>query len=329
MSERMIARLIFCAGLISLFFAFPSCREQEPLDLFRIAVPYEIATLDPHAEDKLANFGVLLNLYETLVLADADMVLRPALSVAWENPNPQTWIFRLRSDVMFHSGKSFDSADVVFSLNRVLGSTNLEVRTYLADVVEVTAMGVHRVRIKTRRPCPLLLGKLANIMIIPEGSTRDALAREANGTGPYRFTSWSIGKSVLLSRHDGYSGNRPTLPNVEYMLGNSPQDALAGLLANRFHLAQIDSVQARRAQVSTEYRVERQDNMYVKHLGFDLTSRQPQLTTSLSHSSWIRISMQSMHPSAGDHAPTATSSPRRLVEMDSERILLGYNSFFG
>ena len=40
-------------------------------DSVRIAVPYEVQTLDPHAESKLWSLSLHSNVYETLVTADA------------------------------------------------------------------------------------------------------------------------------------------------------------------------------------------------------------------------------------------------------------------
>ena len=43
--------------------------------------------------------------------------VQPALAESWETPDQQTYIFHLRQSVKFHSGKEFDSQDVVYSLN--------------------------------------------------------------------------------------------------------------------------------------------------------------------------------------------------------------------
>ena len=61
------------------------------------------------------------NLYDTLVRADQDFNLAPALATEWSStPDAKTWTFKLRDGVTFHGGKKLTSKDVAYSITRIL-----------------------------------------------------------------------------------------------------------------------------------------------------------------------------------------------------------------
>lgn len=247
----------------------PGCRERaaEPPASVVIAVPYELDTIDPHAEDRLSSFAILFNVYEALVDTDAEMSIRPGLAVAWESPDPATWIFRIRSGVTFHDGRRLRAADVAYSLNRVRRGEGLQVANFARDLAEVEAVDDVRVRIRTWSPSRVLLGKLRHIAIVPEGSTAETLRRAPNGTGPYALVEWRAGESVSLRRHAAYWGRAPVVAEVRFVLGRKPDEALAGLAGGRYQLVKCESRDA--AQRPGRVVLER-EGLFVKYLAFDL-----------------------------------------------------------
>ena len=42
------------------------------------------------------------------------------LAQSWDNPDPQTWIFKLREGVTFHDGSPLTADDVVFTYQTIL-----------------------------------------------------------------------------------------------------------------------------------------------------------------------------------------------------------------
>lgn len=241
-------------------------------DSIRIAVPYEVSTLDPHAETKLGNMSVLTNIYEPLVTTDADMRIQPCLAETWESPDLLTWLFHLRKSVSFHDGRAFHAADAVYSLNRVLRDDSLGMHSALQDVSDVTAVDDVTLRVRTARPSPILLNKLSAVLIVPEAATADALGASANGTGPYVVAEWKPGERLLLNRHEGHwMRPRPRVREVAFSLGRPPEEAVEGLLAGKYQLIQCDSKKtALLVERSSRTRVVRRSNLYVKYLGYDL-----------------------------------------------------------
>lgn len=235
----------------------------------RIAVPYELSTLDPHARNTVSSFAILSNIYEALVTKDPDMGILPSLAETWENPDALTWVFHLRPHAKFHTGKPVTAADVVFSINRLLRDETLEMRTFLQHVQQVDASDTRTVVIRTNRPYRILLNKLSFVLIVPQGFSPPSSGPPADGSGPYQLVDWMPGQRIRLRRIEGH-WTRPMVQDVEFALGCSPEDAIDGLLSGRYQLVQCNTKKAESLVRPPRYRVIRHDNIYVKFLGYDL-----------------------------------------------------------
>ena len=91
----------------------------------RFAVAGGAATDTPDPALAMTSFALYMaaNLYDTLVRADLNFNLTPALAMAWSaTPDAKTWTFKLRDGVTFHNGKKLTSADVAYSVKRILNA---------------------------------------------------------------------------------------------------------------------------------------------------------------------------------------------------------------
>lgn len=244
------------------------CHGKSKYETITIAVPYEFDTLDPHARNTLSNFAILSHFYEPLVETDAAMTIRPCLAKLWENPDALTWIFYLQPDVQFHSGRPLTSDDVVYSFRRLLDNPGLEMSGYLTDISDITAVGPHTVRVHTLRPMNILLNKLRFVPIIPQSSTPESLQRGADGTGPYALREWKKGESVRVVRNESYWRTKPDIREALFMLGQTPDKALADLQNNKCRFAQCNAKLM--AEQITDFHVLRNDSLFLKFIGFDL-----------------------------------------------------------
>jgi peptide/nickel transport system substrate-binding protein len=239
-------------------------------DLLTIGVPYEIGTLDPHAEDTVSSSALLGNVYEPLVSVDGDLKSEPCLATSWGSSDAGVWMFHLRLGVRFHSGRPLTARDVVYSLKRLQANEAFYNRVHLGDVAEVTALEDSTVVIRVGGPKRNLLNSLRSAAIVPEGATETSLESAPDGTGPYRIDAWERGKTLRLRRNTSYWGRAPSLPEVEYRLGQSPDEAAAGLVAGRFGFAQIGSRKAESAvTVLPRVVVLHRESLFVHSLVFD------------------------------------------------------------
>ena len=257
------------------FLAFwPGCSRSgpaEPSGGLRVAVSYEIASIDPHVDNSLESFEQLSNVYDSLITLDRGLRLVPNLAASWSNPDATTWSFRLRPAVRFHDGSLLTADDVVYSIMRLKSDLTLGMRSQLSEVTGATAEN-GEVVIRTGRPSARLLNELAQVPIIRAGATHETLEKRPNGTGPYAIESWEPGRRVRLRRHEGYWGARPAYPMVDVEMGISEEKAIAGLQAGRFSLvARINREGVERAaSANPRYRLVRQPSLFLTHLAFNV-----------------------------------------------------------
>jgi peptide/nickel transport system substrate-binding protein len=197
------------------------------------AVSAQPDQFDPHVTSAYPSFQVLENVYDTLVVPNAeDLTMEPSLATTWEtSADDLTWTFTLRDGVTFHDGSDFDSADVVYSYNRIIDE-DLANSSRFATVASVAAPDPQTVVITLKQPTPNLLaliGAFKGMAILPEGAADDLdLTTEANGTGPFKLDSSDASRTVLTS-FDDYWGGKPSVDGVEFRYITEPAAALTAL----------------------------------------------------------------------------------------------------
>ncbi|WP_448621618.1 ABC transporter substrate-binding protein [Geodermatophilus sp. URMC 65] len=197
------------------------------------AVSAQPDQFDPHVTTAYPSFQVLENVYDTLVVPNAeDLTMEPSLAESWETSEDQlTWTFTLRDGVTFHDGSTFDSADVVYSYRRIIDE-QLSNSTRFANVAAVEAPDPQTVVIRLSQPTPNLLeriGAFKGMAILPENAAEDLdLTTEANGTGPFRLES-SDASSTVLTAYEEYWGGAPSVDGVEFRYITEPAAALTAL----------------------------------------------------------------------------------------------------
>ena len=220
LSGRSLAALLATALL-----AGAGCKpDAPPSGPLRIALYSDPLTLDPHRRNELLTFAVLRNLYEALTEFDAGAKVGPGLAESWENPTDLRWVFRLRHGVRFHDGRELTAEDVRFSFERARTHPESNVGSYLVSIEKVQVVNRYTVEVTTTQPYPILLNKLAFVLIVPAGSPDEIDAPV--GTGPYRLETYSPGKRLALVAFPEYWGGAPTEPRVEFL----PEPDLAARL---------------------------------------------------------------------------------------------------
>jgi peptide/nickel transport system substrate-binding protein len=187
-----------------------------------IVLPEEPDIVDPcHASRSNIGRIVKQNVAETLTEIDpSDGSVTPRLATSWEQVDAKTWRFKLREGVKFHDGQDLDAEAVAFAINRTLNpQLDCEIRVKFFGNTTVTPKAVDATTIElvTNEPSPILPTMMGTMTIVAPGTVTDRLTREPVGTGPYRFTSWRPGQDVVLTRFDGYWGERPEVETATYI----------------------------------------------------------------------------------------------------------------
>jgi len=189
---------------------------------FRWSSQGDFLTADPHAQNEGINNLLGYHFYERLTARDRALKIIPSLATSWERVNETTWRFHLRKGVRFHDGTPFTADDVVFSIERAqLPSSNF--KTFAGLIGKPRRVDDHTVEIATPGPSPILLEYVNTIMIMSKAwalkngaakpqdfkNAEDTFAaRNANGTGPYRFVSWEPEVKTVLRKNADWWGIR-------------------------------------------------------------------------------------------------------------------------
>jgi len=180
-------------------------------------------------------------LFDALTYVRNDGVAQPQVAESWSHTNENTWVFRLRSDVVFHNGEPFNAESVVFAIEILKGELG---RGY-ATASEILNLGSARViddrtvEITTTAPNPFLPQELSLLKFVAPQHWRDVgpegFALAPIGTGPFMLEKWGATLISLVAAPQAWRS-----PKVERLdLYSVPEQTarLQGLLSGRLDVA--------------------------------------------------------------------------------------------
>lgn len=181
----------------------------------------EPVTLDPQkSPDRLTNI-LLTNIFDSLVVHDAQMNLAPGLATEWKAIEPTKWQFKLRQGVKFQNGEPFDANAVKFTVERFL-DPNVK-SPMLANVKTITNVEVvdpYTVNLVTKGPDPILpvrMSELYGVMLPPKYFKEvgeSEFAKKPIGTGPYKVAEWVKDERLVLEGYTEHWRGAPKLTKV-------------------------------------------------------------------------------------------------------------------
>jgi len=187
--------------------------EVKNMTVLKVVYPDEPIKLEPTLADPSSRQR-LDNIYEELVKTDRDLKIKPGLAVSWGLLSDLTWEFRLRPDVKFHDGSTFDAIDVKASLERAETFPGSEVVGNVGTIDKIEIVDDLTFKITTLEPDPLLLQKLATILILPSEYQNEELNAPI-GTASYKFESLDKGDKIVITRFYDYWGEKSKFEKIE------------------------------------------------------------------------------------------------------------------
>lgn len=163
-------------------------------------------SLDPRIGTDAVSEHLHELLFDGLVAVNASYNFMPALAERWEQPDPLTYVFHLRSGVHFHDGRLLTSRDVAWTLNTVRDGTVITPKANAyASIAGIETPDEQTVVIHLAHVDNSLLENLtaSALGIIPYGSGKE-FSQHPIGTGAFKFISAAIDQQVELEANAGY-----------------------------------------------------------------------------------------------------------------------------
>ncbi|WP_431032024.1 ABC transporter substrate-binding protein [Streptomyces sp. P6-2-1] len=195
-----------------------------PVERLRLALPSSLSSLDVGRESGVLNYTVACLAQESLLSVSPSGELGPGLATSWHQPDPRTYVYRLRQGVRFADGTPFTPDDVLASIEEIRDPGNGNALAYaFAGVRDVRVTGAHEVTIRLQAadgsfawntsPGGLLVSSRA-FLRRNRGSVGTAKTLLL-GTGPYRITEFAADDHVSLERNPHWWGARPPLKRLD------------------------------------------------------------------------------------------------------------------
>ncbi len=222
----------------------PEPKKGGTLVFGQISDAYELG--NPPKSGGLTSYYPINEMFERLVVVQADGSQRPQLAESWESSEDLlSWTFHLREGVKFHDGTPFDAEAVRFTYeDRLMNPDHsLVAAQYQAGIKDVEVVDDHTVRFHLNYVNSHFIAQLVSdmraVMMSPAAAEKygEDLALHPVGTGPFRFVEWVPDEQIVLERNEEYWGGPPNLDRIIYKVVPDTQTQLIELEEGTLHIS--------------------------------------------------------------------------------------------
>jgi peptide/nickel transport system substrate-binding protein len=194
-------------------------------------------------------------IYDPLVAWEMDVADRPGkmipgLATEWkvDDADKTIWLFKLRPDVKFHDGSTFNADAVVWNLDKVLDNKSpqfdqrqsAQVRGRLPGIASYKTRDDMTVEIKTKAVDALFPYQMLWFVVSSPaqwekvGKDWNKFASEPSGTGPFKMARLIPRERVELVKNEGYWNPKRVPKTDRLVLVCAPEDSTrtAALISN-------------------------------------------------------------------------------------------------
>lgn len=221
-NETMMKRLTKLLTALLLAIVLSSVAAQN--DTIVVAQPTDLLYADPNVAKSSTDSSYHMAIWDALVSRDAQGVLQPMLAESWENPTPTEWIFHLRHDVRFTNGEPLNAHSVIATIERVMTPMK-DFKVVYQDYTGFAsweALDDYTVKITTKAPDPIFLGRLIRMFITPPDYIaqvgNDGFEENPIGSGPYKFVKRVKGNYIRLEANPDYWQGAPKVRYLEFRI---------------------------------------------------------------------------------------------------------------
>jgi len=195
----------------------------------------EAVGLDPALVTADSSFQAIALSYDELIQFDANFKPQAMLATTWETPDDKTFTFHLRPDVKFHNGRAMTSADVKFSLERIMDpKTNSPWLSQLAPIASIETPDAQTVIFHMKQAYGPFLSTLTSgwAAIVPQEDVQKYgnLQKTVDGTGPFKLKEYVQDTRTVLDANPSYwLPGLPKLAEITYQILPDEPSRLAAI----------------------------------------------------------------------------------------------------
>ncbi len=247
-------------------------------DTLTIGMGAEPESLDPVNMTSAPAATVGEHVVERLIYMEEDGSLTPMLATSWDSNDESTvWTFEIREGVEFHDGEPLNAEAVAANLQRFVDpEVGAAYAFLLGDVEEIEAVGEYTLQVTLSQPFAPILSHLSHSFVgIVSPAQLDGLAPDETfeipvGTGPYEMIEWNRGESIALTVNEGYWGDVPQIPNVNFSFIPESSALIVALETGEIDaMMRVPPQEVARLEADPDIEVVRQASVRTIYIGFN------------------------------------------------------------
>ena len=198
------------------------------------------ASLSPALCTEWSLVSVNQLIFESVVDLDASMKPIPMLADSWEQDG-KTWVFKLRSGIMFHNGVELTAYDVVRSFEALVTSyANNPYFSRLEAIESMDATDIYNVTVVGKTSGIATLYAM-NFPVMQYNTIGDAMPR---GTGPYWFIQRDLQDTIRLEANPLWWRRQPLIHSILFRRFNESGDAVEAVHTHQIDMLATNSAKA-------------------------------------------------------------------------------------
>ena len=253
--------------LLSTLFALASCSggesSKETTQQTASSEPHRGGTVIRHLESECNTLNwvlytsvyenyILRLLYDNLLDRDENLEIIPVLAKDYSISDDHLEIsVTLRDDIYWHDGVPITSADVKFTMDKILDPAipALNKQGYFNKLDYVEVVDEKTVVFHWKEPYAPSLHAITQLAPIPkhiydtEDFLRNPYNRKPVGSGPFKFEEWRTSQYISVVRNDNYYRDPPYLDRVVFKIIPDGSVALNALKAGELDEMRVTQIQ--------------------------------------------------------------------------------------
>lgn len=221
-----------------------SALQPKPGGTFVHVVP-PVLGFDIHKEVVGGSMECLSAIFSSIVRYDENGGIAPELAESWDvSADGKVYTFHLRENVYFHNGRKMTSADVKYSIERILNPETASARIdTLWLITKIETPDDKTIIFTLSQPFVPFLAYLANewVGIVAKENVEDGgINSHPIGTGPFMFKKMVAGSYVLLEKNPRYfKKGLPYLDALKFQVITEPTAAVAAFRSKKADMSTL------------------------------------------------------------------------------------------